>query len=55
MITGLVIAFSCGWRLALIILPFMPFIAFGGYLSQKIRRGGQLSDSKALEHAGKVK
>lgn len=55
MLAGIVIAFMYGWRLAILLMLILPFFGFGGYLNMKIRHGSQLTDSRMLERAGKVK
>jgi ABC-type bacteriocin/lantibiotic exporter with double-glycine peptidase domain len=52
--TALVISFVFGWKLTLLILAFIPFIAVGGFVEMKIMAGVSNRDKEAVEEAGKV-
>ena len=52
--TALVISFIFGWKLTLVILAFVPFVAVGGFVEMKIMAGVSNKDKEAVEEAGKV-
>ncbi|XP_064648001.1 ATP-dependent translocase ABCB1-like isoform X1 [Lineus longissimus] len=52
--TALIISFIYGWKLTLVILAFVPFIAVGGFVEMKIMAGVSNKDKEAVEDAGKV-
>ncbi|KAK3589575.1 hypothetical protein CHS0354_043029 [Potamilus streckersoni] len=53
-VTGVVIAFVYGWKMSLVLLGFLPFIAIAGALQMKILSGVAGKNKEALEGAGKV-
>lgn len=55
-ITALVIAFSAGWKLSLVIICFMPIMMFSGKLQgQKQGKAGQSKSKDSFtEQAGQV-
>ncbi|XP_041365768.1 ATP-dependent translocase ABCB1-like isoform X2 [Gigantopelta aegis] len=52
--TALVIAFVYGWKLTLVILAFLPFIAASGAIEMKVLAGVAGKNKEALEGAAKV-
>ncbi|KAL3831884.1 hypothetical protein ACJMK2_023581 [Sinanodonta woodiana] len=53
-LTGVIIAFIYGWKMSLVLLGFLPFIAIAGALEMKILSGVAGKNKEALEGAGKV-
>jgi hypothetical protein len=52
----LVLAFVSGWKLALVVLAFLPFIIIGGMMEMQIYFGNTLGgDTINSEEAGKVR
>ncbi|KAK0070339.1 multidrug resistance protein 1A, partial [Biomphalaria pfeifferi] len=51
---AIIISFIYGWKLTLVILGFMPFIALGGVMQIKLLAGQAGKNKEALEDAGKV-
>ncbi|KAH9508579.1 ATP-dependent translocase ABCB1 [Bulinus truncatus] len=51
---AIIISFIYGWKLTLVILGFMPFIAIGGVMQIKLLAGQAGQNKEALEDAGKV-
>ena len=51
----LTIAFVSGWKLALVVLAFIPFIIFGSAMEVKVNLGGSAGNSVDSEEAGKVR
>ena len=54
LLTGIIIAFIYGWKLTLVILGFVPFLAIAGALQMKMLTGAAGKNQEALELAGKV-
>ena len=52
--TGVVIGFVYSWKLALLVIGFMPFIAIAGFIEMKVLQGTTNSSKEGLEQAGKV-
>ena len=50
----MIIAFIYGWKLTLVILCFVPFLAIAGFLQVKMLTGAAGKNQEALELAGKV-
>ena len=53
-VTALVIAFIFGWKLALVVLGFMPFLVVTGLLQGRMIKGLSESNIHALEEGGRV-
>lgn len=51
---SLAIAFVSGWKLALLVLAFVPFIIFGGMMEVKTYFEGNAGNLINSEEAGKV-
>ncbi|XP_047198623.1 bile salt export pump [Hippoglossus stenolepis] len=51
---SLIIAFYFSWKLALVVICFLPFIGLSGALQSKILTGFANQDIKAMEAAGQV-
>ena len=54
LLTGVIIAFVYGWKMTLVILCFVPFLAIAGALQMKMLTGAAGKNREALEAAGKV-
>ncbi|KAK7093853.1 ATP-dependent translocase ABCB1-like [Littorina saxatilis] len=54
MVTGVVIAFVYGWKLALVVLGTMPFMGVASAIQVRVMMGNQKADTKQLEVAGKT-
>ena len=52
--SGIVIGFIYSWKLALLVIGFMPFIAIAGMIEMKVLQGTTNSSREGLEQAGKV-
>ena len=52
--TGVIISFVVGWELTLLILAFVPILAFAGAAEMKLLAGHAAEDKRELEKAGKV-
>ena len=52
--TAFVLAFWYGWKLTLVILAFLPFIAAAGAIEMKVLAGVAGKNKEALEGAAKV-
>ena len=52
---SLAIAFISGWKLALVILAFVPFMIFGGMMEMKAYFQGNAGNLINSEEAGKVR
>ena len=48
------VAFISGWKLALVVLAFLPFLALAGSLRSKFYMSGRVGKSVDTEEAGKV-
>ena len=51
---GLVMAFIYSWKLTLVILAFIPFVALGGALSMKLMTGFHAEAKEGLVEGGKL-
>ncbi|CAH1796934.1 unnamed protein product [Owenia fusiformis] len=51
---GIIIAFVFGWRLALVMMGFVPVLAIAGVMEVRVLSGVAGGDKKALENAGKI-
>lgn len=51
---ALIIAFYFSWKLSLVILCFLPFLALSGAVQAKMLTGFASQDKKALEATGRV-
>ncbi|TMS06757.1 Bile salt export pump [Larimichthys crocea] len=51
---SLIIAFYFSWKLALVVLCFLPFIGLSGAFQAKMLTGFENKDKKAMEEAGQV-
>ena len=54
MVTALVIAFVYGWKLALVILACVPFIAISGAIQMRVFMGGAKKNKDAADKAAEV-
>lgn len=54
MVTALIIAFIYGWKLALVILACVPFIAISGAIQMQIFMGGAKANKDAADKAAEV-
>lgn len=54
MVTSLVIAFVYGWKLAFVVLGFLPLLVISGIVQGSLMKGFSKSDHDALEEGGKV-
>jgi len=46
------IAFAYGWKLTLLTMAFIPFIAVGGFLETQLVMGGESAEKQAYDEAG---
>jgi len=46
------IAFAYGWKLTLLTMAFIPFIALGGFLEVQLVMGGESAEKQAYDEAG---
>ncbi|OZJ02078.1 hypothetical protein BZG36_04954, partial [Bifiguratus adelaidae] len=53
-IVGLAIAFSASWKLTLVVLCLVPFIAFGTFYESRIHRGYEDETKMAYEESGEI-
>ncbi|XP_007669387.2 bile salt export pump isoform X2 [Ornithorhynchus anatinus] len=51
---SLIIAFCFSWKLSLVVLCFMPFLALSGAIQAKLLTGFAIEDKKALEISGQI-
>lgn len=51
---AMIIAFFFSWKLSLVILCFLPFLALSGAVQAKMLTGFAAQDKKALEATGRV-
>ena len=49
------IAFIFGWKLAFVVVSFLPLIVISGMVQGRIIRGANKGGKKAIEEGGKVK
>ena len=54
-IAALVIAFIYGWKLALVILAFLPIMVLSGKVQGKVIAGSAQSEKSHIQEAGKVR
>lgn len=52
---GISISLYFDWRLGLVSIPFVPFVLIAVYFQSKILMGQSVTESKALQDAGKVR
>lgn len=52
--TALVIAFVFGWKLACVVVSFMPLLVLSGIAQGTLLQGFNKGDNKAVEEGGKV-
>lgn len=52
---AIIIAFYFSWKLSLVIMCFLPFLALSGAVQAKMLTGFAAQDKKALEATGRVK
>lgn len=53
-LASFIIAFTCSWKLTLVIMCFMPFLGMSGLFQTKMLTGFANQDKKAMEEAGQV-
>ena len=51
---SLAIAFYCGWRIALIVLCFVPFIFFGNWIQMRMKFQSYVQECETTERVAKV-
>ena len=51
---SLLIAFIFGWKLAFVVVSFLPLIVISGMVQGRIIRGANKGGKKAIEEGGKV-
>lgn len=51
---AMIVAFFCSWKLSLVIVCFLPFLALSGAVQTKMLTGFASQDKQALETAGQV-
>ena len=52
--TALVIAFVFGWKLAFVVMAFLPILIASGMLQTRIMTGFAKGDKERIEEGGKV-
>ena len=52
---GIIISFIYAWPIALIVMPFVPFLILAGIIQSKVLKGSSVQSKETLEDAGKVR
>ncbi|ELK28187.1 Bile salt export pump [Myotis davidii] len=53
-VVAMIVAFFCSWKLSLVIVCFLPFLALSGAVQTRMLTGFASQDKQALESAGQI-
>ena len=54
MLTSLIIAFFFGWKLAFVVVAFLPILILGGVVESQFGKSFSRTDGEAMQEGGKV-